>query len=122
MLLRCENLERPMSQLGLGCVKTRKSNLRIEISSRHRRFEEQKRWRALSAEKNRENNSAPSSRADVFTRMQRTPKSIDVRFDPKTTISHPDMKALRRANDRLRCEKAGRFLLAEPKVSHRPVD
>ena len=51
---------------GLGCVKTPKLNLRIEISSRLHQFKK-KRWRPLSGEDNRENNSAPSSRADVFT-------------------------------------------------------
>jgi len=50
-----------------GCVKTPKFNLRIEISSRLRQFEKQKRWRPLSKEDNRANNSAHSSRADVFT-------------------------------------------------------
>ena len=58
---------RSTSAHGLGCVKTPKLNLRIEISSRLHQFEKQKRWRPLWGEDNRENNSAPSSRADVFT-------------------------------------------------------
>lgn len=37
-----------MSLMGLGCVKTPKLNLRIEISSRQRQFEKQKCWRPVS--------------------------------------------------------------------------
>src|SRR5271169_3360334 len=51
----------------LGCVKTPKSNLRIEASSRLRQFKEQQRWRPLSGVDNRENNSARSSCAHLFT-------------------------------------------------------
>src|SRR5271169_5006854 len=53
--------------MDLGCVKTPKSNLRIEISSRLRQFKEQQRWRPLLGVDNRENNSARSSCAYVFT-------------------------------------------------------
>jgi len=56
-----------MSAIGLGCVKTPKSDLRVELSSRFRQFKSQQRCRLLLAEDNRENNSAPPSRAHVFT-------------------------------------------------------
>src|SRR5271169_5484639 len=56
-----------MSANDLGRVKTPKSNLRIEISSRLRQFKEQQRWRPLLGVDNRENNSARSSCAYVFT-------------------------------------------------------
>src|SRR5271169_5729491 len=55
------------SAFDLGCVKTPKSNLRIEISSRLRQFKEQQRWRPLLGVDNRENYSARSSCAHVFT-------------------------------------------------------
>jgi len=58
---------------GLGCVKTPKLNLRIEISSRLHQFDKQKTLATLSGEDNRENNSAPSSRADVFTQPRPKP-------------------------------------------------
>ena len=51
----------------LGCVKTPKFNLPIEISSRLHQSKEQMRWRSLSGVDDRENNSAPFSRAHVFT-------------------------------------------------------
>src|SRR5271169_1577823 len=56
-----------MSANDLGCVKTPKSNLRIEASSRLRQFKEQQCWRPLLGVDNRENNSARSSCAHVFT-------------------------------------------------------
>jgi hypothetical protein len=40
--LRCKNSSRPMSHKGLGCVKTPKLNLCIEILCRLRQFEEAK--------------------------------------------------------------------------------
>ena len=55
------------SACGLGCVKTPKFNLPIEISSRLHQSKEQMRWRSLSGVDDRENNSAPFSRAHVFT-------------------------------------------------------
>jgi hypothetical protein len=48
-------------------VKTRKLNLRIEISSLLRQFEKAKLPMTTSGEDNRENNSAASSRSHVFT-------------------------------------------------------
>ena len=48
------------SALGLGRVKTPTFNLRVEIPSRFRQFETRQRWRPLSQEDNRENNSAHS--------------------------------------------------------------
>src|ERR1035437_10624621 len=56
-----------MSLMGPGCVKTPNFNLRVEISSRFLRFENQKCWQPLSGEDNRENNSAHSWLMHVFT-------------------------------------------------------
>jgi hypothetical protein len=55
------------SASGLGCVKSQKSKIRSEISSRLRQFEKRKRWRPLSGEDNGEKNSARFSRVHVFT-------------------------------------------------------
>ena len=52
--------------MGLGCVKTPKSNLRRELRLDFNQFEKQKRWRRLPGQDNRENNSA-RFRARVFT-------------------------------------------------------
>jgi hypothetical protein len=57
-----------MSAKGLGRVKTPMFNLRAEILSRFHESEDQRRWRLLSGEDNRENNSAHSPRVHVFTR------------------------------------------------------
>jgi hypothetical protein len=57
----------PMSELGLGRVKTPTLNLRVEISSRFRKFENQKCLQPLLREDNGENNSAYSSLVHVFT-------------------------------------------------------
>ena len=56
-----------MSLMGLGRVKTPTRNLRVEIPSRFRRLENQKYLRALLREDDRENNSAHSWFARVFT-------------------------------------------------------
>jgi hypothetical protein len=56
-----------MSGSGLGCVKTPASNLRVEIPSRFRQFENQKCLRPLLGEDNRENNSVHSRLGLVFT-------------------------------------------------------
>ena len=56
-----------MSGSGLGCVKTPASNLRVEIPSRFRQFENQKCLRPLLGEDDRENNSAHSRLGLVFT-------------------------------------------------------
>src|SRR5882757_2881165 len=56
-----------MSQLGLGRVKTPTFNLRVEIPSRFRKFENQKCLRPLLREDDRENNSAHSWLVHVFT-------------------------------------------------------
>jgi hypothetical protein len=53
--------------MGLGRVKTPTRNLRVEIPSRFRRLENQKYLRALLREDDRENNSAHSWFARVFT-------------------------------------------------------
>ena len=57
----------PMSETGLGRVKTPTFNLRVEIPSRFRKFENQKCLRPLLREDNRENNSAHSWLVHVFT-------------------------------------------------------
>jgi hypothetical protein len=56
-----------MSPLGLGRVKTPTFNLRVEIPSRFRKFENQKCLRPLLREDDRENNSAHSWLLHVFT-------------------------------------------------------
>src|SRR5665811_245750 len=56
-----------MSGMAPGCVKTSNLNLRVEISSRFLRFENQKCWQPLSGEDNSENNSAHSWLVHVFT-------------------------------------------------------
>ena len=78
--------------MGLGCVKTPKSNLPIEFLTRLCQFGKQKRWRSLSRRVNKENNSARSSRSHVFTqpgsiatRSLRTDCSSHVRNAPLAT-------------------------------------
>src|SRR6202022_660321 len=56
-----------MSEMGLGRVKTPTFNLRVEIPSRFRQFENQKCMRPLLGEDDRENNSAHSWLVHVFT-------------------------------------------------------
>src|SRR6266478_3142695 len=56
-----------MSALGLGRVKTPTFNLRVEIPSRFRKFENQKCLRPPLREDDRENNSAHSWLVHVFT-------------------------------------------------------
>jgi hypothetical protein len=53
--------------MGLGRVKTPTLNLRVEIPSRFRKFENQKCLRPLLREDDRENNSAHSWLVHVFT-------------------------------------------------------
>src|SRR5258705_13887582 len=57
----------PMSETGLGRVKTPTCSLRVEIPSRFRQLENQKYLRPLLGEDDRENNSAHSWLAHVFT-------------------------------------------------------
>src|SRR5262249_45163910 len=54
--------------LGPACVKTRAFNLRVESSSQFDQSENQRCWRRLSEEGNRENRSMLSLLAHVFTR------------------------------------------------------
>jgi hypothetical protein len=49
---------RPMSQMGLGCVKTPTPNFCVERLSRLRRIRKEPLWGAPSKEEKRENNSA----------------------------------------------------------------
>jgi hypothetical protein len=74
------------SVMGLGRVKTPSFNLRVEIPSRFRKFENQKCLRPLLGEDDRENNSAHFWRVHVFTQpgsfayartcVHRTPRSL----------------------------------------------
>jgi hypothetical protein len=64
---RCRTGRHSMSGLGLGRVKTPTFNLRVEIPSRFRKFENQKCLRPLLREDDRENNSAHSWLVLVFT-------------------------------------------------------
>ena len=54
--------------MGRGCAKTPAFDLRVESSSRFDQSENQKFWRELSEEGNRENDSTLSWLAHVFTR------------------------------------------------------
>src|SRR5258707_14095996 len=56
-----------MSEMGPGRVKTPMFNLRVEIASRFRKFENQKCLRPPLREDDRENNSAHSWLVHVFT-------------------------------------------------------
>src|SRR5258706_2960835 len=67
MLSVLSSLAAPMSPLGLGRVKTPTFNLRVEIPSRFRKFENQKCLRPLLREDDREHNSAHSWLVQVFT-------------------------------------------------------
>src|SRR6266849_8640006 len=60
----------PMSEMGLGRVKTPTFNLRVEIPSRFRKFENQKCLRPLLRDDDRENNSAHSWLVHVFTQPE----------------------------------------------------
>ena len=60
-----------MTAVDRGCAKTAAFNLRVESSSRFSQSENQKCWRRLPEEGNRENGSTVSSLAHVFTRVRR---------------------------------------------------
>src|SRR6516165_8515516 len=62
-----------LSHFDRGCAKTRAFNLRVESSSQFGQSENQKCWRRLSEEGNRENSSTLSWLAHVFTRPGSTP-------------------------------------------------
>src|SRR6266436_6011832 len=66
-----------MSQMGLGRVKTPTFNLRVEIPSRFRKFENQKCLRPLLREDDRENNSAHSWLVHVFTQPGSKPENLN---------------------------------------------
>src|SRR5437667_1036540 len=68
-----------MSALGLGRVKTPIFNLRVEIPSRFRKFENQKCLRPLLREDDRENNSAHSWLVHVFTQPGSKPEKTSMR-------------------------------------------
>ena len=64
-----------------GCAKTRAFNLRVESSSQFGQSENEKYWRRLSEEGNRENGSTLPWRAHVFTRAG--PKPVTPRCLPE---------------------------------------
>src|SRR5258706_1271878 len=66
-----------MSAQGLGRVKTPTFNLRVEIPSRFRKFENQKCLRPPIREDDRENNSAHSWLAHVFTQPWSKPEKLN---------------------------------------------
>src|SRR5258707_8295561 len=66
-----------MSGQGLGCVKTPTFNLRVEIPSRFRKFENQKCLRPLLREDDRENNSALTWLVHVFTQPGSKPEKFN---------------------------------------------
>src|SRR6267378_2500287 len=88
MLSVPSSLAAPMSPLGLGCVKTPTFNLRVEIPSRFRKFENQKCLRPRLREDDRENNSAHSWLVHVFTQPGSFATKIDhsghFRLSPKS--------------------------------------
>src|SRR5258708_30353419 len=65
-----------MSGVGLGRVKTPMFNLRVEIPSRFRKFENQKCVRPPLREDDRENNSAHSWLVHVFTQPGSKPEKL----------------------------------------------
>src|ERR1700736_749861 len=73
--------------MGLGRVKTPTLNLRVEIPSRFRKFENQKCLRPLLREDDRENNSALSWLVHVFTqpgsKTEVSARPRDVCFTPQ---------------------------------------
>ena len=70
-----------MSPLGPGCAKTRAFNLLVESSSQFGQSENQKCWRRLSEEGNRENGSTVSWLAHVFTRPGSTAVDFTVEWE-----------------------------------------
>src|ERR1700738_161295 len=67
-----------MSVAGLGRVKTPTFNLRVEIPSRFRQFENQRCLRPLLREDDRENNSAHFWRVHVFAQPGSSLPKCDV--------------------------------------------
>jgi hypothetical protein len=80
-----------MSGVGLGRVKTPTFNLRVEIPSRFRKFENQKCLRPLLGEDDRENNSAHFWRVRVFTqpgsKAALTAPNRDFRYAPESGLN-----------------------------------
>src|SRR5437667_5661420 len=79
-----------MSALGLGRVKTPIFNLRVEIPSRFRKFENQKCLRPPLREDDRENNSAHSWLVHVFkqpgSKAALTAPKSNFRFTPESGL------------------------------------
>ena len=78
-----------------GCAKTPAFNLRVESSSRFGQSENQKCWRRLSEEGNRENDSALSWLAHVFTRPGPFPDIRAQEIETPTTPNFPEWGVLR---------------------------
>src|SRR6266516_2282948 len=76
-----------MSLMGLGRVKTPTFNLRVEIPSRFRKFENQKCLRPLLREDDRENNSAHSWLVHVFTQPGSKADLKQRMFDVRTFLN-----------------------------------
>jgi hypothetical protein len=76
-----------MTVVGLGRVKTPTFNLRVEIPSRFRKFENQKCLRPPLREDDRENNSAHSWLVHVFTQPG---SKADLAVERRNVCSSPD--------------------------------
>jgi hypothetical protein len=76
--------------MGLGCTKTRAFNLRVESSSHFGQSENQKCWRRLSEEGNRENGSTLSWLAHVLHGLSReAPSGPGIKRQIFTTSTAP---------------------------------
>jgi len=96
--------------MGLGRVKTPTFNLRVEIPSRFRKFENQKCLRPLLREDDRENNSAHSWLLHVFTqpgsKPEVTPLKRQVRSTPQKRTSSGDSRMSVSCQSRPKCAAA----------------
>src|SRR5260370_32573113 len=90
-----------MSEMGLGRVKTPTFNLRVEIPSRFRKFENQKCLRPLLREDDRENNYAHFWRVHVFTQPGSTAEVAPLKRHVRSTLKSRLMH----------CNKFGEFRL-----------
>jgi hypothetical protein len=100
-----------MSAKGLGRVKTPTFNLRVEIPSRFRKFENQKCLRPLLREDDRENNSAHSWLVHVFTQPGSKTEVAALRRD----VCFAPVSGHRQAVSA--CPKSANTGIREPKIS-----